>query len=278
MYKFRTLKVDAEQIIGAALITERNNLETPIGGFLRDTRLDELPQLINVIKGDMNLIGPRPERPAIYEHLCKQIPGYDRRFAVRPGVIGFAQLFTPHSSPKRLRSLIDNHYSARRHGLVHDLNLFVYAIWLIALKALRICRELIRDSFNRLRGRNIERDRRELRRVRLSGAKVYLRPFDSAPGNREICCSLVDMNKEAILIRCDSDLPLMPFHLRLERYTRNRWGRPGKRRIAYCQGEATIKRSIPSVDHGYDYVLQVEPNTQLNDFKYEKHFLMASIS
>jgi lipopolysaccharide/colanic/teichoic acid biosynthesis glycosyltransferase len=278
MYKFRTLKPDAEQIIGATLITERNQLETPIGGFLRDTRLDELPQLINVIKGDMNLIGPRPERPAIYEHLCKQISGYDGRFTVRPGVIGFAQLFTPHSSPKRLRSLIDNYYSKRKQGLWYDLQLFVCAIGLIAIKALRICREILVSTINRLRGRNTERERRELRRIRLSGAKVYLRPFNSVPDSPETSCNLVDINKEAILIRCNDDWPLMDYHLRLERYISNRLRRSGKRRIVYCEGKATIKRPSPTGSHGYDYVLVVEPTTPLNDFKYEKYFLMASIS
>ena len=99
MYKFRTLVPDAESTVGARLHSPKMGLETPIGRFLRETRLDELPQMINVIKGDMDLVGPRPERPLIYETLCKNIPGYDTRFRVKPGVIGYSQLFTPPSAP-----------------------------------------------------------------------------------------------------------------------------------------------------------------------------------
>ena len=105
MYKFRTLAVNAEAQIGASLVSTSNlKLETPIGKFLRETRLDELPQLINVLKGDMDIIGPRPERQVVYDEMCKQIPWYDKRFAVRPGVIGYSQLFTPHSASTQPKS------------------------------------------------------------------------------------------------------------------------------------------------------------------------------
>lgn len=94
MYKFRTLKQGAEKEIGAALFSEsgKNNLETTLGRFLRSTRLDELPQLFNILRGDMDFLGPRPERPVVYEKYCRNIPGYDKRFSVKPGMIGYSQL------------------------------------------------------------------------------------------------------------------------------------------------------------------------------------------
>ena len=279
MYKFRTLRPDAEQIIGAALITERDKLETPIGRLLRDTRLDELPQLINVIKGDMNLIGPRPERPAIYEHLCKDIPGYDNRFVVRPGVIGFAQMFTPHSSPKRLRSLIDSMYSKRCNGILADGRLLLYSIWLITIKALRICREFLSDLVNRLTGRYGKQNRRELRRVRLSGIRVYVRPADSPPDTPEICGRLVDMNTEVILIHCDCEMQIMsPLHLRIERKLNKSGRRQAKRKIVHCEGEITRKRSNGNKGPGGDYLVEIEPTTPLNEFKYHKYLMLSSIS
>jgi lipopolysaccharide/colanic/teichoic acid biosynthesis glycosyltransferase len=94
MYKFRTLVPGAESIMGAELLTRRlgsdQKLVTDFGKFLRDTRLDELPQLFNILKGDMDFLGPRPERPAIYERICKHIKGYDKRFDVKPGLIGYS--------------------------------------------------------------------------------------------------------------------------------------------------------------------------------------------
>jgi hypothetical protein len=92
IYKFRTLQVDAERKIGARLLTEGDQVYTPIGRFLKKWKLDELPQLFNVIKGDMSLVGPRPVRPIFLEQFKREIPGYARRFHVRPGATGLAQL------------------------------------------------------------------------------------------------------------------------------------------------------------------------------------------
>ena len=87
MYKLRTLRVDAEKIIGGQLLTSQHRLETPIGKFLRDTRVDEIPQLFNVIRGDMDFIGPRPERWKVYEEQCKNIKGYDPLVFSFPGTL-----------------------------------------------------------------------------------------------------------------------------------------------------------------------------------------------
>ncbi len=128
MYKFRTLVPNAEAIIGGKLLSKDMNLETPIGSFLRETRLDEIPQLINVLQGDMVLIGPRPERPAVYDAMCKDIPNYDLRFSVKPGVIGFSQLFTPHGADKKIRVHIDNHYTKQELNFF-DSVLFVFYVF-----------------------------------------------------------------------------------------------------------------------------------------------------
>ncbi|MGE0067205.1 MAG: sugar transferase [Solirubrobacterales bacterium] len=95
MYKFRTLKPDAEDRLGPYYgeeLSRRTEEErTRIGGVLRSTHLDEVPQLWNVLRGEMAIVGPRPIRPAFFAELCREIPQYWQRLVVRPGVTGFAQ-------------------------------------------------------------------------------------------------------------------------------------------------------------------------------------------
>jgi lipopolysaccharide/colanic/teichoic acid biosynthesis glycosyltransferase len=91
IYKFRTMVSNAEAS-GPQLATQNDPRITPLGNFMRKTRLDELPQLWNVLKGDMSLVGPRPERPFFVEQFKKQIPLYSRRLRVRPGITGWAQV------------------------------------------------------------------------------------------------------------------------------------------------------------------------------------------
>jgi lipopolysaccharide/colanic/teichoic acid biosynthesis glycosyltransferase len=91
LYKFRTMRTDAEKH-GAQFATKGDPRVTPIGRFLRKTRLDELPQLWNVLRGEMTLVGPRPERPEFIEQLSTHVPGYLDRLGLTPGLTGLAQV------------------------------------------------------------------------------------------------------------------------------------------------------------------------------------------
>jgi lipopolysaccharide/colanic/teichoic acid biosynthesis glycosyltransferase len=92
IYKFRSMCVGAECGSGAVWATRNDARVTPVGRVLRKFRLDELPQLINVLRGDMNLVGPRPERPSIFRRLRTEIPEYPLRQRTRPGITGWAQV------------------------------------------------------------------------------------------------------------------------------------------------------------------------------------------
>jgi len=96
MLKFRTLRARAEErlgpFLGEDLVRRTRSETTAVGRWLRATQLDELPQLLNVLRGDMSLVGPRPIRPIFFEQLAAELPAYWQRLVVRPGLTGFAQV------------------------------------------------------------------------------------------------------------------------------------------------------------------------------------------
>jgi lipopolysaccharide/colanic/teichoic acid biosynthesis glycosyltransferase len=134
IYKFRSMYHDCEKRTGIRWSTKGDPRITPVGRVLRALHLDELPQLVNVLRGDMSLVGPRPERPEIVDGLRESIPGYDVRHAVKPGITGFAQVHLPPDSCLRTvrnKLIYDRHYVTRL-GPAMDL----YCLACTALKVL----------------------------------------------------------------------------------------------------------------------------------------------
>ncbi|MCI0699776.1 MAG: sugar transferase [Planctomycetia bacterium] len=146
IYKIRTMAFNCESATGAKWATKKDPRVTRLGRFLRATHIDELPQLWNVLRGDMTLVGPRPERPEIVAQLEPLIPGYASRLTVLPGVTGLAQVqLPPDSSVETVRrKLVYDTYYVAHLGLWLDLRLIlvtaVKAVGLVAVmrKVLRI--------------------------------------------------------------------------------------------------------------------------------------------
>jgi lipopolysaccharide/colanic/teichoic acid biosynthesis glycosyltransferase len=120
MFKFRTMRPDAEKLSGAVLASENDPRVTRVGRYLRKTRLDELPQLWNVLKGEMSLVGPRPERPELFENLALAIPFFEERMrGVKPGITGLAQVSLGYTG----RAPEGSELSSMGNGLINPFGL-----------------------------------------------------------------------------------------------------------------------------------------------------------
>jgi len=130
IYKFRTMCVDAEAKTGAVWATPSDPRLTPIGGFLRQYRLDELPQLFNVLKGEMNIVGPRPERPQLFEGLKESVEHYQHRQRAKPGITGLAQVSQQYDTcltDVQRKVQFDLEY-LRRRSIAKDIKIMVKTV------------------------------------------------------------------------------------------------------------------------------------------------------
>ncbi len=121
--KFRSMRTDAEKEGRAIWASKDDNRVTRVGAFIRKVRIDELPQILNVLKGDMSFVGPRPERPEFVAQLNDRIPYYRERHCVKPGITGWAQLCYPYGSSEHdaAEKLQYDLYYVKNHSLLFDL-------------------------------------------------------------------------------------------------------------------------------------------------------------
>jgi lipopolysaccharide/colanic/teichoic acid biosynthesis glycosyltransferase len=136
IYKFRTMRVDAERESGAIWAQREDPRVTPVGRLLRQYRLDELPQLLNVVRGEMNIVGPRPERPTIFAELREHIAEYPLRQRAKPGITGLAQInhhYDRSLDDVRTKVQYDLEY-IRRQSLGQDIRIMLKTIPVILLR------------------------------------------------------------------------------------------------------------------------------------------------
>jgi len=259
MYKFRTLPPDAEQVIGGDLMTGQVAM-TRLGAFLRETRLDELPQLVNVIRGEMALVGPRPERFEVYAKHCAEIPSYDLRFDVRPGLIGYAQLFTPHSTPKAIRARLDNRFVIHRPGFLRQMLFLASALLvLVGNVCRRVGRRAVAPSSSSTGGE--------------AGHLCALLPIDADSRDAvPVPVPVGRMDRETIELHVQNGWRTNPF----ERFTLRRTAEGGRElRHAACRGE--VRRVHPEADGRSRILIKYKPETPRDQYMLDQYFLMQSV-
>jgi lipopolysaccharide/colanic/teichoic acid biosynthesis glycosyltransferase len=142
MFKFRTLKPDAETrlgpYLGAELVARTEAEYTKIGRWLKATQLDEIPQLWNVLRGDMSMVGPRPIRPIFFEQLARDLPAYWQRLAVRPGLTGLAQVRREYETSMVEKLAHDLEWIADRSARLY--------LRTVAVTAVRVVRQSLAGS------------------------------------------------------------------------------------------------------------------------------------
>jgi len=126
IYKFRTMIENAEAKTGAVLATKNDPRITRLGKILRASHVDELPQLFNVLTGDMSFVGPRPERPEFVEIYEQEIPKYVRRREVKPGITGLAQICLPYDATASEKIQYDVYYIDQRHSILFNILISYY--------------------------------------------------------------------------------------------------------------------------------------------------------
>lgn len=222
----------------------------------------------------MDFIGPRPERPIIYEEVCSQIKSYDKRFSVAPGLIGFSQLFTPHSAPKEIRALIDNHFIRYKQNMLMELRLILYTMLKVAVKSIQTLSEAIwvRVIRGLILGKS---EKRELERVRLHKVNIAFVPQNDTAEIQTCNISLEDINDEAFLISSDRQLDCKSALFRLESVSKPRGSTTIKKKSAYCHAE--LYKTMPQQNNGYFYVFKYNPTSRLNAYMLHQYFLSKSI-
>jgi lipopolysaccharide/colanic/teichoic acid biosynthesis glycosyltransferase len=133
VYKFRSMRVDAEQDGVARLACVNDNRVTVVGNFIRKVRLDELPQLFNILKGDMSIVGPRPERPEIAQQYEKEMPEFQYRLRVKAGLTGYAQIYGKYNTTPYDKLKLDLHY-IQNYSLLLDIMLIFLTTKILFMK------------------------------------------------------------------------------------------------------------------------------------------------
>ncbi|WP_415893025.1 sugar transferase [Neptuniibacter sp. PT8_73] len=264
MYKFRTLKKEASQFTKDRLMTTRTNLETPLGKVLRRSRLDELPQILNVLRGDMNLIGPRPVRPEMFDVIQKDIPNYGVRFQVKPGIVGVAQSLLPHSAPKLLRHRLNLVLLKKETRFISELIFLARNALAIFTTVFQIFLEVVLH----VKSKRIK-NRRSTERVYMKNASIRLRDDKGVIAEGMV----IDVNDEAFSFETTQMLQPDTYELDIELGC-------GKRISTICVVKDPAEcEPVPgsNASHKRRYIAFFEFRTTFESYRVEHHVLKKAL-
>lgn len=264
IFKFRTLAVAADTKLEGTVVPETSDLKTPLGRFLRSSRLDELPQLWNLVRGDMGLLGPRPVRESVYATMG-EYPGYYERLRFRPGLFGPAQVLLPHGAPKTVRFRLFGLFYRPERLTRRQLKVLTAAIWGLLRKTMVMGRE----AGSLYHSRKSLYDRRCDFRVPGNGAGVYIH---DEIGNQIFLGTVNNANSQAMVV-----IPVRPLaDNRSYLGTVRLYGGAGSRarwRKARCF--VCLSREITA--DGSSALLTYQPLSEYDRYVLDKYLLWKSI-
>lgn len=249
IYKFRTLDTArAETLTSDRVLPRMSGLETPLGKFLRTSRLDELPQLFNVLRGDMNICGPRPVRPAIALQQERIIPNYHQRFLVKPGLVGMTQAFMSHSTSKRLRARFNNTLCVNEVRYGADLGVFLRVGLCVARRTVQELRFALGPRAARVRAEET--------------ARLFDVCLEDEETGRRLPAAGIDA--DGLYLDRSSDLPAVG-----NVWIRFTTARGGQRRF-----RATLSPALAEEDR---WLVPLEPVTDVGNYLLERYLLNAVV-
>lgn len=267
MYKIRTLTNEFDKSFSSFSFCEHSKHTLWYGSFLRCTKIDELPQLLNIIKGEMSFIGPRPVRLYDYANSYKHIRNSQIRFSVKPGLTGMSQLYTSAAAPRKLRVDLENKFIRLNKGTLFKINFIGKTIYYVMYKLIQESKKRAVQTINCLRFGKSLKCRRSYERVNVDAKKIKVSGINES---QKIDLHPINVNKTHIAISTSRNLNIgLTFNMHVKCETK----RKGSIRKHTIKCFTTVEKVISDDQTSIIYICQYKPVNEYNQYLMDKHVL-----